>query len=248
MGPEIQGRLLEGMVSLVTGASRGIGRAIAQDLARFGAQPILTARSLDGLRQTASAIKAQTDCDPLVLQADLTDEVAIKALVARISQVYGRLDVLINNAGVTFSGPIERTPTSQWDMCMAINARAAFILCRESLPLLRKGKGRRIVNISSVVGIKGYARQTAYTASKHALRGLSIALAQELAPEGIIVHVICPGGVDTDLVRQVRPDIPQDELIRPEEVSRAVMWLLSSDGRGVVDEIRIRRRTSSPWF
>jgi NAD(P)-dependent dehydrogenase (short-subunit alcohol dehydrogenase family) len=236
------------MVCLVTGAGRGIGRAIALELARQKARPILTSRSSGHLVQTAAAIKELTGLEPLCVQADLAKEQAIDALVAKVGQAYQRLDALINNAGVTFSGTIEQTPTSVWDHCMAVNARAPFILCRQFLPLLRNGTGRMIINISSVVGVKGYARQTAYTASKHALRGFSIALAEELAPEGITVHVICPGGVDTDLVRQVRPDIPQDQLIRPEEIARVVIWLLASDGQGVVDEIRIRRRSARPWF
>lgn len=241
-------RSIAGMVFLVTGASRGIGRAIATKLASYGAIPVLTSRSKQALEALAIHIRNEYGHDCLYIPADLTDEGAIEAMVSRIDRTYGMLDGLINNAGVTFRGTIEQTPTAVWDMCMAVNARAPFIICRLCLPLLRRGQGRRIINISSVVGVKGYAMQTAYTASKHALRGLSIALAEELAADSIVVHVICPGGVDTDLVRQVRPDIPQDQLIRPEEIARLVIFLLTSGGCGVIDEVHIRRQSSRPWF
>jgi 3-oxoacyl-[acyl-carrier protein] reductase len=185
---------------------------------------------------------------PLAIPADLTDEEAVRNLIMRVQQTHTRLDILVNNAGITFSGSLEETTTADWDRCVAVNARGAFVLCREALPLLRQGTDPCIVNISSVVGVKGYARQTAYSASKHALRGFSIALAEELQPEGIRVHVVCPGGVDTDMVQSVRPDIPREELITPEEVAEAVAFLVTRSGQGMIDEMRIRRRRSGPWF
>ena len=105
-----------------------------------------------------------------------------------------------------------------------------------------------MINIASVVGIKGYAQQTAYSASKHALRGMSMALAQEVHAQGIRVHVICPGAVATDMVAQVRPDIAAEELIQPEEIADTVLFLLTREGKGVLDEIRMRRSASDPWF
>ena len=131
---------------------------------------------------------------------------------------------------------------------MTVNVRGPFLLCRQLLGLLKQSKAGRIVNISSVVGIKGYALQCAYTASKHALRGLSIALAEELKETHVRVHVLCPGGVDTDMVSRVRPDIPKEDLIDPEEIAELVLYLCTHQGNAVVDELRIRRRTSGPWF
>jgi 3-oxoacyl-[acyl-carrier protein] reductase len=98
------------------------------------------------------------------------------------------------------------------------------------------------------VGVKGYACQTAYTASKHALRGMSIALAEELKSENIRVHVICPGGVATDMVNEVRPDIKPDELIAPDEIAELVLYLVTHRGNAVVDEIHVRRASAGPWF
>jgi NADP-dependent 3-hydroxy acid dehydrogenase YdfG len=116
------------------------------------------------------------------------------------------------------------------------------------MPLLRAAKVAHIVNISSVVGVKGYPLQSAYTASKHALRGMSIALAEELRGSAVRVHVICPGGVDTEMAGRVRPDIDKTELIGPSEIAELVLYLVAHEGNAVVDEIHVRRVTSRPWF
>lgn len=235
---------LSGKVALVTGASRGIGRAVAQQLAKAGATVILTATNAQSLSQVVEHMGG----DHQAIPADLANEQAIEALVAEVERKHGRLDILVNNAGVTFSGDLAYTTAADWDRCMTVNARGAFLLCRAALPLLRQGSDSCIVNVSSVVGVKGYARQTAYTASKHALRGFSLALAEELFPEGIRVHVVCPGGVDTDMVQNVRPDIPKEQLIGPAEVAEAILFMIQRPGQGIIDEIHLRRRTSGPWF
>jgi NAD(P)-dependent dehydrogenase (short-subunit alcohol dehydrogenase family) len=114
--------------------------------------------------------------------------------------------------------------------------------------LLRKSDSAHIVNIASVVGIKGYPLQSAYTASKHALRGMTMSLAEELRGSNIRVHLLCPGGVNTDMVDRVRPDIAKDELIKPHEIAELVLYLVTHKGNAVMDELRIRRATSPPWF
>jgi len=246
-----QQTLFEGLKhrsALVTGAARGIGRAIVEALARQGVHLILTGRDQGRLDQWAQELRQTYDIQVLAQAADLADASAIETLIRRIRSDYDKLDILINNAAVTFSGAIENTPTEAWDQCMAVNVRAPFIICRECLRLLRRGHYPCVINIASVVGVKGYAQQTAYTASKHALRGMSIALAQEFHSQGIRVHVICPGAVATDMVAQVRPDIPAEDLIQPEEIAETVLFLLTREGNGVVDEIRIRRSASGPWF
>ena len=143
---------------------------------------------------------------------------------------------------------LDETRTEDLDRCWSINARAPFLLCREALPLLREAPAGFIVNISSVVGVKGYPLQSAYTASKHALRGMTISLAEELRNTNIRVHVVCPGGVDTGMVDSVRPDIRKRDLIRPEEVAELVLYLVTRRGNAVVDELHIRRATAAPWF
>ena len=238
---------LAGKIALITGAGRGIGRAIAESLAAEGAELILTARTESQLQETAELV---TRCGGKahVIICDLADESSIDSLINAVKSRWSKLDILINNAGITYSGLLTETDTKDFDRCMAINARAPFILCRELMPLLEKAPNGYIVNLSSVVGVKGYAKQTAYTASKHALRGMSIALAEELRDTSIRVHVICPGGVETPMVTQVRPDIPADELIAPQEIAELILYLVTHKGNAVLDELHIRRKSSGPWF
>lgn len=155
---------------------------------------------------------------------------------------------MVNNAGITHSSKLEETATEDWDRCHNVNARAPFILCREALPLLKKSEAAYIINIASVVGVKGYPSQSAYTASKHALRGMTISLSEELKGSNIRVHLLCPGGVDTDLVQKVRPDIKKQDLMQPEEIAELVLYLVTHKGNAVIDELHIRRAASTPWF
>ena len=238
---------LDGKVAIVTGGSRGIGRAIAVALGAEGATLVLAARSPEKLDETANVVRRAGGRAETVV-TELTEEDSIRSLVAVARDKFGRLDILINNAGITHSAPLEQTRTEDLDRCWAVNARAPFILCREALPLLRQAEEATIINISSVVGVKGYPLQSAYTASKHALRGMTISLAEELRGTNIRVHVICPGGVDTDMVQHVRPDIKKEDLIGPEEIADLVLYLVTHKGNAVVDELHVRRAVSSPWF
>ena len=238
---------LAGKVAIVTGAGRGIGRAISVALGQEAATVVLAARSIQKLQETADRVTEAGGKSKIVV-TELTDEESIKNLVRATGEEFGRLDVLVNNAGVTHSAKLEQTSTEDWQRCISINARAPFILCRECLALLRKSQAGFIINIASVVGVKGYPLQSAYTSSKHALRGMTMSLAEELRGSSVRVHLICPGGVDTDMVERVRPDIPKDELIKPEEIAELVVYLVTHKGNAVVDELHIRRATSTPWF
>jgi 3-oxoacyl-[acyl-carrier protein] reductase len=238
---------LAGKVAIVTGASRGIGRAISVALAQEASTIVLAARSIQQLQITAEQV-TKAGGEARIVRVELTEEQSIRNLIQVTGEKLGRLDILVNNAGVTHSAPLEQTSTEDWQRCISINARAPFILCREALPLLKKSQAAHIINIASVVGVKGYPLQSAYTASKHALRGMMISLAEELRGSNIRVHLLCPGGVDTDMVDSVRTDIARDELIKPEEIAELVLYLVTHKGNAVVDELRIRRATSSPWF
>ncbi len=238
---------LAGKVAIVTGASRGIGRAISVALAEEAATVVLVARSIQELQKTAEQV-TKAGGQAKIVHVELTEEKSIRNLIQVAGEKLGRLDILVNNAGVTHSAPLGQTSTEDWQRCISINARAPFILCREALPLLKKSESAHIVNIASVVGVKGYPLQSAYTASKHALRGMTMSLAEELRGSNIRVHLLCPGGVDTDMVDRVRPDIAKDELIKPEEIAELVLYLVTHKGNAVVDELRIRRATSAPWF
>lgn len=241
------GMRLKNRVAIVTGASRGLGREIAVALGGEAATVILAARDKGKLKETAKLVDGCGGrADVAVLE--LTQEQSIKDLVQHAQQRFGRLDILVNCAGVTHSAALEQTATSDWQRCMAVNAQGPFILCRESLPLLRRAELGCIINISSVVGVKGYPLQSAYTASKHALRGMSMSLAEELRGTNVRVHVICPGGIDTEMVSQVRPDINKDELIAPEEIAELVLYLVTHRGNAVIDELHIRRASAKPWY
>jgi len=238
---------LAGKVAIVTGASRGIGRAISVALAQEAAIVVLAARSIPELQRTAEEV-AEAGGQAEIVVTELTEEESIKNLVRGTGEKFGRLDILVNNAGITHSAALEETATRDWERCLWVNARAPFILCREALGLLRKSKPAYIINIASVVGVKGYPLQSAYTASKHALRGMTISLAEELRDSSVRVHLLCPGGVNTDLVGKVRPDIRKEDLIEPTEIAELVLYLVTHKGNAVVDELHIRRAASTPWF
>jgi fengycin family lipopeptide synthetase B len=238
---------LSGQVAIVTGASRGIGRAISIALARETATVVLTARSLPKLQETAKLVQ-QTGGTYQIIVADLLQEKSIINLVKTVGEKLGRLDILVNNAGITHSSKFEDTKTEDWQRCLQVNATAPFILCREALPLLRKSSTSYIINISSVVGVKGYPLQSAYTASKHAVLGMTISLAEELNGTNVRVHLICPGGVDTELIPRVRPDLRSEDLMRPEEIAELVLYLVTHKGKAIIDELHVRRSTSKPWF
>lgn len=238
---------LENKIALITGAGRGIGAEISKNLAAEGATVLLASRSVDELESVAETI-GELGGVSHIYPVDMSKEDSIQQLVTKVSSDFGRIDILINNAGVTHSDLLKDTSTAAWDKCMAVNAKGPFILCRECLPLMEKIDRGFIINIGSVVSIKGYPMQSAYTASKHALRGMTLSLAEECNKSHISVHMICPGGVDTSMVGDVRPDINKEELILPEEVADIVTFITTRRGRGIIDEFHLRRSTSSPWF
>ncbi len=237
---------LEGRAAMVTGAGRGIGRCIALALADEGASVGLAARTtaqLETVRGEIAAGGGTAACFP----GDMADAEAVVALVRDFVAWAGRLDIAVNNAAAGLFGPLEETDAADWDRVMAVNARGPFLLCREALPHLRAAGGGHIVNIASVVGIKGYAGQSAYTASKHALMGMSKSLAREVQDEGIFVHAICPGGVNTGLISAARPDLDPAELIDPADVAGAVVFMVTREGNCVIDQLTIRRSSSKPF-
>jgi len=233
-------------VALVTGASRGIGRHIALTLARSGARVALAARTLPELESARAEIEALGG-EAASFRADVSIEAEVIALVQHTVQRFGRLDILVNNAGFGVFKPLAETTTDEWDRIMAVNARGPFVLCREAVPHLRRQSRSTIVNVASVVAVKGYANQSAYAASKHALYGMSKALAREVQSDGIRVHVISPGGVATELSAQARPDLDRAGLIQPQEIADIVLFLVTREGNAVIDEINIRRETATPW-
>jgi 3-oxoacyl-[acyl-carrier protein] reductase len=237
---------LIGRVALITGASRGIGRAIALLLGQNGVNLAVNARSEEALTVLKEDLSSY-GIDILLCLGDLQDPLVPSVIIKRVINYFGRLDILINNAGIALAKPLIETTTEEWDALMAVNARAPFLLSKEAIPYLKRSDIATIINISSVVGIKGYVNQGAYTASKHALMGFTKVLAQEVFQDGIRVHVISPGGVATGMVELTRPDIDPSTLISPEEIAEIVLFLLTHRGNAVIDEINVRRSATPPW-
>ena len=228
------------MVALITGASRGIGKVIAMELAALGYDLALVARDAAALAETSAALP-DTCGHAVALPADLAQVDSCTQVVEETVAQLGGLDLLVNCAGLSQAGPFDKVTPDEWDRVFAVNARAPFFLCQAALPHLKKSERPIVINISSVVGFKGYVNQSAYASSKHALTGFTKVFAKEVQPFGIRVHLISPGGVATEMVTKMRPDIRPDELIQPEEIAEIVRFLVTRKGRGTIDQFYIRR-------
>ena len=236
---------LNGKRALITGAGSGIGRAIALRLAEAGMKLALVGRSADKLMRTAALTGRPLDM--LVLPTDITTSRGIDDIMRILEGHFKGLDVLVNNAGMALNCPFEQTDEADFDRIMALNVKAPFVLCQRTLKLLRQSECPTIINIGSVVAHQGYVQQAAYAASKHALLGMTKALAKEVSGEGIRVHIISPGGVYTDMIAVARPDLTPEGMIQPEEVAELAAYLIAHRGNAVVDEIRLHRVNKEPF-
>jgi NAD(P)-dependent dehydrogenase (short-subunit alcohol dehydrogenase family) len=237
---------LDGRHALVTGAGRGIGRAAALALAELGAAVTVAARSVEELRAVAAEID-DVGGDSWVRVADVSEEAAVEALVAG-ADACAPLSVLVNAAGLNRTGPAESYPVEDWDLLMDVNVRGTFLACRAFGRRLReRGGGGRIVNVSSQMGSVGYPGRAAYCASKHAVNGLTKALAVEWAPHGITVNAVAPTFVRTPLTEpmladpefaaDVRRRLPGGEVGEVEDVTGAIAYLASDRARLVTGHI-----------
>jgi 3-oxoacyl-[acyl-carrier protein] reductase len=237
---------LKGQVVLVTGASRGIGRRISIALAGRGMRVILTARNEELLHKLEKEIKSSGGTAEAI-RADISEEKDLMHLFRLIPKRYGKLDILINNAAIGTFGKLADFSIKDFDRIIKVNLRGLFLCCQKALKLMIPEKSGYIINISSMQGIKGYAGQSAYAASKHGVMGLTKSLASEVQEHGIRVSAILPGGVDTELIRKARPDLDASVLIKTDDIAKAVLFLLSLSDRAMVDQIVIRRMVASPF-
>lgn len=237
---------LSGKVALITGATGGIGSAIARRFAEDNMILVLCGRSeekLQALRKELEARGAQT----MTIACDLTEEGASAVCIHAALEKFGRLDILVNSAGVALSCPFEQTTAEQLCEILSLNVQAPFMLTQAALPALRQSDYATVLNIASVVGHKGYPLQSAYAASKHALIGWSKSLANEVYEEGIRVHVIAPGAVYTDMVKISRPDLSAEGMILAEDVAEIAAFFVEHRTNAVIDEIEVHRAGKAPF-
>ena len=229
--------------ALVTGGSSGIGLAIARVLAEEGFALTVSARRADKLDSAAEALRG-SGANVLAVAGNVAQEEDIVSVVARHEEAYGRLDVLVNNAGLGISGPIDTLLTKHLDMQIAINLRSMILFYREAMPMLRAAgtaDGALVVNTSSITGKIGTAQLSVYSATKHGIVGFTEAMNQELRHAGIKSCALCPAYVDTALSDYVKDDVAAQDMIRVEDLAESVRFLLRLSPQCVVPEMIFRR-------
>jgi NAD(P)-dependent dehydrogenase (short-subunit alcohol dehydrogenase family) len=229
---------------LVTGATRGIGAAIAQALAAAGWHVTLAGRSRTALEEVRVTLPITEGLTHDCVELDVTDAASVALAFTEVHAKGGPLQALVNNAGAVETGPLARLPHEMWDRMLAVNLTGAFLCTQAALPPMLAARSGRIVNIASTAGQKGYAYCTAYSAAKHGVLGMTRSLALEVAAQGIAVNAVCPGYTDTDIVRDGVARIvqatgrsesdalatfsrssPLQRLVQPDEVAATVRWL-----------------------
>lgn len=227
--------LLDGKVALVTGASRGIGRAIAIRLASEGAK---VAINFAGNQKAAEEVKGEIEKnggEAILVKANVADSAAVDEMFAKVIEAFGTVDILVNNAGITRDGLLIRMKDEDFDAVIDTNLKGVFYCTKAASKIMMKKRSGRIVNMSSVVGLMGNAGQTNYAAAKAGVLGFSKSAAKELAARGVTVNMVAPGFIDTDMTAVLSDkvkdamvqEIPMRKMGRPEDVANAVLFLVS---------------------
>ena len=237
--------LLDGKVALVTGASRGIGRAIALKLAAEGAK---VAINYAGNTAKAEEVKAEIEKnggEAILVQADVADSAAVEAMVNATVEAFGQIDILVNNAGITRDGLMMRMKDEDFDAVINTNLKGVFYCTKLVSKLMMKKRSGRIINMASVVGLMGNAGQTNYAAAKAGVIGFSKSAAKELAARGITVNMVAPGFIDTDMTASMTDKakemtltgIPLNRMGTPEDVANAVAFLVSDNASYITGQV-----------
>ena len=235
---------LTGKKALITGASRGIGKAVAMKLAAEGADVIVTATSLDRAKQTADQI-ALLGRRAIPVKVDVGVASEVEALFQLVVEEFGSLDILVNNAGITRDGLLMRMKEEDWDSVLDVNLKGTFLCTREAIKLMAKAKSGRIVSISSVVGEMGNAGQANYCASKAGIIGFTKSVAREYAKRNITVNAVAPGFIETDMTsvltegirEELLKQIPVNRFGSPVDIANAVYFLVSDLGSYVTGQV-----------
>jgi NAD(P)-dependent dehydrogenase (short-subunit alcohol dehydrogenase family) len=228
---------LAGQTALITGASRGIGLAIARKLGAMGAQLALCARDARRLEQ-AEAELCQAGCRTLAVPADVTDAAAVDALVQKVIGTLGGIDILVNNAGVGVFAPLHELREDDWDRVMNTNLKGVYLCSRAVAPQMMRRHGGHIINISSLAGKNAFAKGGVYCASKWGLQGMTACMAEDLRGYGIRVSAVCPGTVETEFSPHAGKD--PKKMLQPEDVAHVVAMLLTQAEQSFVSEVELR--------
>ncbi len=237
--------MLAERVAIVTGASRGIGRAIAIELASRGASVVVNYRSSPAAADEVVGLINEAGGKAIAVQANVADAAAVDELFKRSIEAFGKVDILVNNAGTTRDNLIIRMKPEDFDAVIETNLKSAWLCCKAAIGVMMRKRYGRIINVSSVSGVVGQAGQTNYSASKAGLLGLTKALAREYANRGITVNAVAPGFVLTDLtkdlgedlVKQLNSVIPLGRWGTPEEIAKATAFLASDDAAYITGQV-----------
>jgi 3-hydroxybutyrate dehydrogenase len=247
--------MVENKVVVITGSASGIGFEIGKTFAENGSKVVLTDLNEEGVKKAAEELKS-LGLEAIGLKADVTSEEDIKSMIETAHKEYGRVDVLINNAGLQHVSPIEEFPTAKFELMIKIMLTAPFIATKHVMPIMKQQGFGRIINISSINGLIGFAGKAAYNSAKHGVIGLTKVAALESAAEGVTVNALCPGYVDTPLVRGqmedlaktrnvsldkvleevIYPLVPQKRLMEVSEIADYAMFLSSDKAKSVTGQ------------
>lgn len=223
-------------VALVTGATKGIGKAIAFGLSELGYQMVVVGRAKTDLQKVSKTIKEKSGIAPRSFQIDITDSDAVKEMVVNVKSELDKIDVLVNNAGVYFGGTCD-TSEADFRKMLDINLTAQFVILKEVVPIMKQQKSGYIFNVASRAGKIGFAESGSYCASKFGLVGLNEALYKELVPLGIGVTALCPGWVNTKMAVEAGTTLEEEQMIQPEDLFKTIQWLLSLSPGACVKEV-----------
>ena len=236
---------LNDKIAVVTGAAQGIGRAIAEALARRGADVVVADLNVEKAEATAKEIAADTGRRAIAVQVDVADNTSAKAMIDRAIAEFGRIDILVNNAGTTRDNLIMRMKEADWDLVLNVNLKGAFNCSKAAIRPMMKQHCGRIVNITSVSGLAGQAGQTNYSSSKAGLIGFTKALAKEVGSRDITVNAVAPGFIETDLTADLPQDLkdwaiqmtPVGRFGKPEDVANAVAFLVADESSFITGQV-----------